>query len=527
MVQDIKIMSSASSIDDSQAIKSNENMDNLDSKQVDLEYSGSEFDGIDAPTEKELDAVYRHLDYRIIPALWAVYFLVSFGSSAYGNTLTMNDDSGHSLIQTLNLDSHDTSVASALYYVAYIIFDTPMNMIMTKVSPQIWISRIVISDGIVYCCYSAIKSAGGLIGVRFVSGFVSAGLWPALSYYISLWYPSHRTAKRVGYYFTAAQLSASAAGLVSAGFQKMDMARGYEGWKWYMIVYGSCCVFVGILTIWWLPDRPQHLVNLDQFNSKLDKIFPAWFRKATTPTQPLNDHERELHRRDMILRYKKIEWDFRDILEIIKNPRIWPLIMMYFGVVGTGFGLAVFGTTIIKIYKPSLSGIDVSLLYAPIWLFDLGGILTITPFADKYKSYRPVFFCFSTLIIIVGMLVTTYAHGFWNKYAGLLIAGYGLGPTVPITMTWTTEIFGPRHGDVGCAVSVALVSGLGNLGTVMATYALFSGWPADKAREFQYSNMMLVLILGVSIVACIVCVILRYYLGDYNEETPKITEDEE
>ncbi|GME91161.1 unnamed protein product [[Candida] boidinii] len=227
MSENIKISYS----NDSQAMKSNEDVDNLDSKQVDLEYSGSEFDGIDAPTEKELDAVYRHLDYRIIPALWAVYFLVSFGSSAYGNTLTMNGESGHSLIQTLNLDSHDTSVASALYYVAYIIFDTPMNMIMTKVSPQIWISRIVISDGIVYCCYSAIKSAGGLIGVRFVSGFVSAGLWPALSYYISLWYPAHRTTKRVGYYFTAAQLSASAAGLVSAGFQKMDMVRGYEGWK--------------------------------------------------------------------------------------------------------------------------------------------------------------------------------------------------------------------------------------------------------------------------------------------------------
>ena len=39
------------------------------------------------------------------------------------------------------------------------------------------------------------------------------------------------------------------------------------------------------------------------------------------------------------------------------------------------------------------------------------------------------------------MIVTTFAHGSWNKYGGLLIAGFGLGPTVPICMSWSAEIF--------------------------------------------------------------------------------------
>ncbi|GMG21735.1 unnamed protein product [Ambrosiozyma monospora] len=129
-------------------------------------------------TDHQLDKVYRHLDYRIIPALWCMYFLTSFGSSAYGNTMTMNFEKNHSLIGTLHLNSHHTSTASALYYVGYILFDLPMNLIMTKLSPQVWLSRIVITVGLVYTCYAALTNAKGIMAIRFMSGMCGAGTWP-------------------------------------------------------------------------------------------------------------------------------------------------------------------------------------------------------------------------------------------------------------------------------------------------------------------------------------------------------------
>lgn len=457
------------------------------------------------PTEKEMDIVYRHLDYRIIPACWTLYFLASYGSSLYGNTLTMNYEAGHSLSQSLKLNSHHTSTATALYYVAYIIFDLPMNLIMTRASPQVWLSRIITSVGIVYMCYAALKSGPGLIAIRFMTGFADAGTWPGLSYYISLWYPEHRTARRIGYYFTAAQLSASAAGLVAAGFQKMDMDKGLYGWKWYYIVYGAVTVVVGLSLIWWLPDRASYFRKPETNMLSFRRYIPDGIMKFFTPTQPLNSVERRLHYLDMKNRYKNTKWGLKDVGKILIDFRTWPLVMMYFGVVGTGFGLAVFATTLIKVNHPGLSGINISLLYAPIWLFDLAAILIFTPIADKFKKFRHVIFCFSTMIIITGLLVTSYAHGPWNRYAGLLIAGFGLGPTVPIVMTLSAQIMTHRYGDVGSAASAAIVSGLGNLGSVTATYALYSGWPADKARLFRDSNMMLILMLGVSIVSAIIC----------------------
>lgn len=466
------------------------------------------FDYFTEEEEKRLDRIYLRLDLRIIPALWFLYFFDSFGSSAYGNALTMNAEKKHSLIQTLSLSTHQLQVASALFYVAYIIFDLPMNLIMTRLPPQVWIARIIVSVGLVYCCYAALHNHQGVIAIRFISGLVGAGVWPGMAYYISLWYPSHRSTRRIGYYFTAAQISAAAAGLVAAGFQKIDGNLGYYGWQLYFLAYGLFTTACGLSLFWWLPDKP-----LDK--QEKGKSLEYLFKFIPKNPYPLNESDAALHIRDMRRHTtKKIQWNGQDLLNVLKDVRLWPLVMMYFGVVGTGYGLAVFGTTIIKANNPSLSGINVSLLYAPIWLFDFGGIITITPFADKYKSLRGVIFSFGCCIIICGLCVTTYAKGTWSRYGGLLIAGYGLGPTVPICMAWTAEIFQPRHGDVGTAAASALVSGLGNLGTVTATYALYSGWPADHARLYRDSNMILVLITGISMIAAFSCYGLRRFLGD-------------
>ncbi|GEQ71035.1 hypothetical protein JCM33374_g4716 [Metschnikowia sp. JCM 33374] len=457
----------------------------------------------DGASQKELDRIYRKLDYRIIPALWCLYFLTSFGGCVYGVSLTMNRSEGHSLGQKLDLTPKQMSTASALDFVGFILFDVPMNLIMTKVSPQSWLARIVFSVGLLYSCYIALDSAGGLIAIRFITGVAGAGTWPGMSYYVSLWYPNDRSTRRIGYYFTAAQISAAAAGLFSAAFQKIDGVRGYTGWQWLYLVYGCVTITVGITLLWWLPDRPFATPT-----ENCGRVM-TFYNKYFTPSHPLSEKEREMHRKDIQSRYVSIKWTWKDITAIFLDLRLWPIIMMYFGVVGAGFGLAVFGSVIIAASNPSLSDISVSLLYAPIWLFDMAGILLITPFADRHKKYRAVFFSAACLVIMCGMFVNTFAKGSWNRYGGLLIAGFGLGPTVPICMSWAAEIFGPAYGDSGIAMSAALVSGLGNLGSVTVTYALYSGWPSDAKHLYRNSNMVVVGMLGISIVSSGVCHLLK------------------
>lgn len=134
---------------------------------------------------------------------------------------------------------------------------------------------------------------------------------------------------------------------------------------------------------------------------------------------------------------------------------------------------------------------------------DLIAILLVTPISDRFHQHRPVFFSAAVCIQIAGLLTTTFALSDpWARYGGLLMVGFGLGPTVPICMTWTNEIFQRRHGEVGVAAASALVSGLGNLGSITTTYALYTGWPADAASgpyQYRRSNLVMIAILCVSI----------------------------
>jgi len=156
---------------------------------------------------------------------------------------------------------------------------------------------------------------------------------------------------------------------------------------------------------------------------------------------------------------------------------------------------------------------------------DLIAILLVTPISDRFHQHRAIFFSLAVCIQIAGLLTTTFAPRSlpWARYGGLLMVGFGLGPTVPICMTWTNEIFQRRHGEVGVAAAAALVSGLGNLGSVMTTYALYTGWPADAKRgplQYRKSNLIMVGILCLSILSSVVMTVLLKIFG--NPPTKKV-----
>lgn len=154
---------------------------------------------------------------------------------------------------------------------------------------------------------------------------------------------------------------------------------------------------------------------------------------------------------------------------------------------------------------------------------DALAILLVTPLSDRFHRYRAWFFSGAVMIQITGLLMATFAKN-WTRYGGVLLVGFGLGPTVPICMAWTNEIFQPRHGEVGVAAASALVSGLGNLGSILTTYALYSGWPEDAKvgpHRYRKSNLVMIGILCASILSAGSMVLLLRLFG--NDKTKRST----
>lgn len=462
----------------------------------DVEQTGEASQTDDYDIER-VEKVYKKLDLRIIPAFWILYFLCSAIRSNIGIAQTMNKDAGHDLMTVLNLTQKDTSTSIALFYVAYVIFDFPSNLIMTRLSPRVWMARIVFATGLVGACFAAVKAAWSLMLLRFLLGVVIAGMWPGMAFYLTLFYPPSRTAKRIGMYFTAAQVSAAVVGLVSAGFQLMDGAGGIVGFRWMFLLYGLVAIVLSVILLWWLPDRPLAPGQMRQ-RPRFLKWFPA------TP-EALTGEDAKVHYQDLKRVYHARAWTFKDLGYVLLDWRLWPLTLMYFGVVGVGIGTQMYGSVIISSIQPQASGIEVSLLFAPIWIMDLIAILLVTPISDRFHRSRAFFFSAAVCVQIAGLLTVTFAlDNGWARYGGLLMIGFGLGPTVPICMAWSTEIFQKRHGEVGVAAATALVSGLGNLGSVTTTYALYTGWPEDSApgpHQYRNSNLTMIGILCLSILS--------------------------
>ncbi|KAJ5823496.1 hypothetical protein N7447_005836 [Penicillium robsamsonii] len=477
--------------------------------------SQTSLDEVEDHSVANIERIYRKLDRRIISAFWVLYFLCSAIRSNVGLAQTMNTDTGHDLASVLNISRHQISTALALFYVCYVIFDLPLKPNHDPFKPprldephrdQRGLNRQL-----------SRRNEGSMDLLRLLLGIVTAGMWPGMTYYLTLFYPPSRIGKRIGQYFTASQVSAAVVGLVSAGFQKMDGAHGLVGFQWMFLIYGVITVALGFTLLWWLPDRPTPPGEPAPKRARMMRWVPA-----TPPA--LKGADAVVHYHDLKRVYHSTAWTLRDLLAVFLDWRLYPLLVMYFGVVGVGIGVQLYANLIIKAIDPTLSDVSLSLLTAPIWIMDLIAILLITPLSDRFHRHRAIFFSIPVLLQILGLLLTSYAGtdaNPWPRYGGLLIVGFGLGPTVPITMTWTTEIFQPRHGELGVAAASAVVSGLGNLGSILTTYALYSGWESDyeaPGREkYRKSNLVMIGILAASILsAALMEGMLRFVDGRYS-----------
>lgn len=203
-------------------------------------------------------------------------------------------------------------------------------------------------------------------------------MWPGMAYYLTLFYPPSRTGKRIGQYFTAAQVSAAVVGLVSAGFQEMDGLGGLVGFRWMFLLYGLVGIIIGFSLLWWLPDRP-----LPPDEVPIRTGYLKWIPQSRPA---LTGEDARIHYEDLTRVYHRRRWNMKDFLRVLIDWRLWPLVLMYFGVVGVGIGVQNYATVIILATNEKLTGVQLSLLSAPIWIVSssllcpkYGIILTMGP----------------------------------------------------------------------------------------------------------------------------------------------------
>ena len=201
--------------------------------------------------------LYRKVAWRLIPFLCCCYLAAYLDRINVGFAkLQMADQ--------LQLSDAAFGLGAGLFFVGYILFEVPSNLILKRVGARVWIARIMVSWGVLSACTLLVTTPAQFYVLRLLLGIAEAGFLPGVLYYLTLWFPTHRRGRMIALFMIGLPLS-SVIGAPLSGWilEAFDGLQGLRGWQWLYLLEGVPSVLLGLLALRLLPEGPQDAEWLD------------------------------------------------------------------------------------------------------------------------------------------------------------------------------------------------------------------------------------------------------------------------
>ncbi|KIH84400.1 MFS transporter [Pseudomonas batumici] len=196
-------------------------------------------------------ALYHKITWKLIPFLCFCYL------AAYLDRINI----GFAKLQMLDqLHFSETAfgLGAGLFFVGYILFEVPSNLVLEKVGAKVWIARIMITWGLLSACTLLVTSTTQFYILRFLLGAAEAGFLPGVLFYLTTWFPTHRRGRIIALFMIGLPLSSVIGGPLSGWVMgHFDQVSGLRGWQWLFLIEAVPSVLLGILTFWALPNHFQ------------------------------------------------------------------------------------------------------------------------------------------------------------------------------------------------------------------------------------------------------------------------------
>lgn len=124
----------------------------------------------------------------------------------------------------LNLTASEYSLVLSIFFVGYLLWEVPSNMMLARSRPSIFLPTIMFIWGAMSIGAKGINSLGGMVAFRFVLGLVEAGFFPGVMLLMSCWYKPAELSKRIALFYTASLMAGAFGGLLAGG-----VISGLEG----------------------------------------------------------------------------------------------------------------------------------------------------------------------------------------------------------------------------------------------------------------------------------------------------------
>ena len=334
----------------------------------------------------------RKVYMRLLPFTFALYLICYLDRANIGfAALTMNRDLGFS--------SYVYGLGAGAFFWGYFLLEVPSNLILEKVGARRWISRIMVSWGIVSGCFAFVQGPWSFFSLRFLLGLTEAGFFPGMILYFTYWFPPFHRARIIAGFMAAIPVAIGLGAPASTALLELDGMLGLAGWKWLFLFEAAPAVILGVCTWFYLTDRPEAARWLaDDERAWLSGIMAEERRRVA----------KEPH---------------VSVLRTFFDLRVLALGAIHFAQAGVSVGMAVFVALMVK--RLGLSNMQTGWATAIPFIFGTAGILIWGAYSDRINE-RKWNLVASCTCMALGLAMAGFYEGTYLSIVGLSVAMIGL-----------------------------------------------------------------------------------------------------
>lgn len=386
----------------------------------------------------------RTVAWRIVPFICLLYVLNILDRANVGFArLAMQDD--------LGLSNAAFDLGYGMFYLGYLLFEVPSNLLMRRFGARRWIARIMITWGLISAATMFARDIWTFYALRILLGIAEAGFFPGIILYLTYWFPDRQRAKMTAFFMLAIGLSNVLGNPLSGWI--MDRFNGLSdmhGWQWLFLLEGLPTCLVGIVVLFYLQDSPQDARWLSDDQRR-------WLVEHLAEEDRVR---REEHGPD--------RW------QAMLQPRVWLLIAIYFTVaVGTNAGGAYFPTLIKEQFQQATNQ-QIGLLTALPHLCAIIAMALVGISSDRMGERR-WHLAGSALVAAIGWSLVGWGPSSLVAMIGLCIAQAGMMSMLPVFWTLPSVFL----SGVAAAGGIALINSIANIGgffgaSILGQFGLWS-----------------------------------------------------
>ena len=396
-----------------------------------------------SPAQDAERRVFAKIGWRLMPILIVSYVFNYLDRNNVGFAgLTMN--------QAIGLTATQFGFGAGVFFVGYCLFEIPSNVVLYRVGARIWLSRIMISWGVMSAATSLAVGPNSFYLLRLLLGIAEAGFFPGVAFYLGTWFPAQYRTRMIAWFMVAIPVSSVIGSPISGWLLGMDGIGGLAGWQWMFILEGVPVVFVGLSLLWLLADRPEDV---------------SW----------LTDEERRIVRDRLAAEQRPRE--VRRFALAIRDVRVILLALVQFGFLVGSYAIGIFLPLILR--EGKLTDIEIGFVSSGCYVVAVIGMILWAGHVDRGAS-KVVNLSLACAVSACGFLgAILFAGNFWASVAAITVAVTGVNGARAIL--WTIP---PRFlTGMAAAGGLAFINSIGTTGGFVGPFVF--GWLTDETGSFS------------------------------------------